>query len=152
MVIAGQSDSKLDGLAGAVHLPDDPARAYLASAQQDFSGTQPEATSPLLKAVSGEPDATSIRVKGSTRLVAHAASIDGVPYLFIANFEGLKGGEQLTPSVQNDVRIEVPSSFGTSMHLLPFLGEESILKGQQTGSRIAFVVPSIERGAVVWFK
>jgi hypothetical protein len=93
-----------------------------------------------------------MRVDGSKNLVAHAAYIDRVPYLFFANFDGLKPGEVLTPAVQQDVKIEVPSSFGTSMHLLPFLGIETVAVGSRVGEKTAFVIPRIERGAVVWFR
>ena len=121
LVITGQSDEKLNGLTKAVRLPDEPARVYLATAQKDFSSVTPAPASPLLSALT-EEGRNSIQVGGSTNLVAHAASIEAVPYIFMANFEGLKPGLNLTPATQRDVRIEVPSSFGTSMHLLPFLG------------------------------
>jgi hypothetical protein len=152
VVIAGDVDGKLSGLAGAIHLPDDPARQYLARAADDYGRTEVNLHSGLLDAVSVADTANSIKVAGTKNLVAHAATIDGVWFLFIANFEGLIAGEQLTPVAQTNIRVEVPASFGTSMHLLPFLGVESVLKGSRKGGRVSFVVPRIERGAVVWFK
>ena len=81
-----------------------------------------------------------------------ASTIEGSTYLFLANFAGIKAGETVTPTPQLDVRIDVPSHLGTSMHLLPYLGVESVLRGQRSGDGVTFVIPQIERGAVVWFK
>lgn len=37
------------------------------------------------------------------------------------------------------------------MHVLPFLGKESVVKGSSAGTKIQFEVPPLERGTVVWF-
>jgi hypothetical protein len=152
VVIAGEVDSELGGMAGAVHLRTDAALQYLAEAAKDYGGTEVDPHSELLDAVSTADTSASITVTGTKNLVAHATKIDGVPYLFIANFEGIIAGERLTPIAQRDIRIEVPASLGESIHVLPFLGVETVLKGSKTGERVSFVIPRIERGAVVWFK
>jgi hypothetical protein len=149
LVILGDSNPALIELTHAVRLSDDPARKYLAKAQTDMSATSPADSSELLSAVG---ESGPVHLEGSKTLVAHAATIGGVPYVFIANFDGLKAGELLTPHTQTNVHIEVPASFGQSMHLLPFLGNETVLRGQLKGGQISFTVPTIERGAVVWFK
>ena len=151
LVIAGQSDDKLKPEGNVVRLEDDPARQYLSAAAKDFSGTVPDSSSPLLKAINQE-EKDGIQVGGSKDLVAHAARIHAKPYLFLANFAGVKAGEQLTPTVQKDVRVEVPASFGESMHVLPFLGAETVVAGQPSGDRRSYVIPQIERGTIVWFQ
>lgn len=152
LVLSGESDSRLGDLPGAVKLSGDPAAAYLEQAQKNYEASEPKAGSDMLKAVDTPGSSNQIRVSGSKNLVAHAATLDGVPYLFLANFEGIKPGEQLTPTPQTNVKIDVPAGYGTSMHVLPFLGTESVLKGQASGSGTSFVIPAIERGSVVWFK
>lgn len=152
IVVTGAADSKLAGLTGVAKLSGDPAATYLEQAQKDYESSDPKAGSDLLKAVDMPRSSNQLQVGGSKNLVAHAATLDGVPYIFLANFEGIRPGEALTPTPQLNVKVDVPAGYGTSMHVLPFLGTESILKGQSTASGTSFVIPSIERGLVVWFK
>jgi hypothetical protein len=141
----------LSDLQGATRLPDDPARHYLAQAEKDFSTTNPDTEAAFLGAIDTPSEANNIHVSASQDVVVHASTIEGSTYMFLANFAGIKGGETETPNPQLNVRIDVPSHLGTSMHLLPYLGVESVLHGQQSGDRVTFVIPQIERGAVVWF-
>ena len=152
VLLTGESDSKLSDLQGATRLPDDPARQYLAQAEKDFSSANPDTEAAFLGAIDTSSKANNIHLSASQDVVVHASTIEGSTYLFLANFAGIKAGETVTPTPQLDVRIDVPSHLGTSMHLLPYLGVESVLRGQRSGDRVTFVIPQIERGAVVWFK
>jgi hypothetical protein len=38
------------------------------------------------------------------------------------------------------------------MHVLPFLGTETVVNGTRVGERESFAVPALERGMVVWFR
>ena len=78
--------------------------------------------------------------------------IDGKTYLFFANFSGITPGVNLTPTTQENVTVTLPDSAGTSMHVLPFLGVETVVKGTRTGERVSFVVPPMGRGTIVWFR
>jgi len=152
VLLTGESDSKLNDLKGAARLPDDPARHYLAQAEKDFSSAKPDAEAAFLTAIDGASKVNDIQINASQDVVVHASTIEGSTYLFLANFAGIKAGETVTPTPQLNVRIDVPSRLGTSMHILPYLGVESMLSGQGSGDRVTFIVPQIERGAVVWFK
>ena len=152
IVVTGAANSKLASLTGVAKLSGDPATTYLEQAQKDYESSDPKAGSDLLKAVDMPRSSNQVQVGGSKNLVAHAATLDGVPYIFLANFEGITPGEALAPTPQQNVKVDVPAGYGTSMHVLPFLGTESVLKGQSTTSGTSFVIPSIERGLVVWFK
>ncbi len=152
VVLTGTSDSGLGSLSGAVRLPDDPASHYLAQAEKDFASAEPGTAAELLRAVDGAAGSSDIKVSASKDVAAHAAAIDGVTYLFFANFAGIRVGEMLTPEVQKNVRISAPAKLGLSLHILPFLGVESVLHGQQAGERVNFVILQIERGTVAWFK
>ena len=152
LLMLGQTDSKLSSLQNTTSISDEPVKSYLTQAAKNYSLTDTQAQSQVLKALDSSKTASPISVSGSKSLVAHAAMLNGVPYIFIANFEGIRAGDQLTPTLQNDVTIDVPASYGTSMHLLPFLGTESVQKGKISSSRVSFIVPTIERGLIVWFK
>lgn len=152
VLLTGESDRTLSDLHGATRLPDDPARHYLAQAEKDFSSANPDTEAAFLGAIDTSSEANNIHVSASQDVVIHASTIEGSTYLFLANFAGIKAGETVTPTPQLNVRIDVPSHLGTSMHLLPYLGVESVLRGQRSGDRVTFVIPQIERGTVVWFK
>ena len=111
LVISGQSDNGLKVSKDVIRLPDDPARQYLSAAAKNFEATIPDADSPLLQAMT-ERSAASICIGGSKNLIAHAAMIHAKPYLFFANFEGIKAGEMPTPDPQKNVTVSVPSTFG----------------------------------------
>ena len=151
VVITGESNSGLGDLVNATRLPDDPALKYLKSAEHDFASARPEEQTAFLNAVgTGADDA--IQVKAGSDVVAHAMKIDGKTYLFFANFSGIKPGVNLTPTTQENITVTLPNSAGTSMHVLPFLGVETVVKGTRTGERVSFVVPPMERGTIVWFR
>ncbi len=151
VVINGESNSGLSDLVRATRLPDDPAQKYLEGAEHDYANARPEAQTAFLNAVgTGVDDA--IQVKAGSDVVAHAMRIDGKTYLFFANFSGIKPGVELTPMTQENVTVTLPDSLGTSMHVLPFLGVETMVKGTRTSERVSFVVPAMERGTVVWFR
>jgi len=148
LVITGAANASFDKMRGAQALPDDPARQYLESAEKDFNGTGPEKAHELLEALG---DVGSIKVDASPNLVVHAALISGSPYLFIANFAGIKPGEQLAPEPEV-VRVTVPASYGSTMHLLAYLGSETLLRGQRKGDTMQFTIPRVDRGAVASFQ
>jgi hypothetical protein len=39
---------------------------------------------------------------------------------------------------------------GDTLTFLPFLGETQVVKGEQKGGQVEFMLPPVERGAVVW--
>jgi hypothetical protein len=55
------------------------------------------------------------------------------------------------PTSQSGIRAMVPAGWGTRMHVLPFLGTESLVTGKFSGTKTLFRLPPVERGAVVWF-
>jgi hypothetical protein len=147
LVLTGQPDHKLDSIASAVRFPDKPEAEYLARAQRDFASIGPPSESAFLKTVEGD---SKVRVTASRNVVVHEAKIGGRLYLFFANFDGLKAGEVATPTVQHDVRVVVPSGFGKKLHVLPFLGVQSVIAGKVSGNEMEFAIPEIERGAIAW--
>jgi hypothetical protein len=37
------------------------------------------------------------------------------------------------------------------MHVLPFMGSESVVKGTSADAQLQFRLPPLERGTIVWF-
>ena len=151
IIITGHVDDKLEHLAKALRFPDDPAAVYLASAQLNFDSSAPSSDSPLLLAIGADSN-EMVRVEGSKNLIAHAANLHRRPYIFFANFDGLEAGAKLNPDLQRNIEVSVPTSFGNSMHFLPFLGSATTLRGEQRNGRMHYVIPQVERGAVAWFE
>jgi hypothetical protein len=151
VVIDGASNGGLSDLDHALRLPDDPARAYLADAARDYATAQPQGQIAFLKGV-GPGDEDAVQLNAGRDVVAHAMRIDGKTYLFFSNFSGIKAGVELTPAIQTNVSVTVPVRLGATMHVLPFLGTETVVNGTRVGERESFAVPALERGMVVWFR
>jgi hypothetical protein len=150
LVLTGSSDSKLDSVKSAVRFPSRPEVDYLTTAQKDFAALDPSSGGKLLQAIKTDSD---VRVLASKNVVAHEAVIDKRTYLFLANFDGLKAGEMETPTTQRDVRVIAPVRMGRTLHVLPFMGTETLVEGKASpnGDGVEFRIPELERGAVAWF-
>jgi hypothetical protein len=147
LVITGHPDSKLADLNKASLFPDAPERKYLTSAEADFDHPDAGAAADLFGAlqIPGE-----IEVNASPRVVVHLARIGTRRYIFLANFDGLKPGEIATPLPQSGIQITLHVKPGAQLHILPFMGDESVLSGKPEGRDIRFTLPTLDRGAVAW--
>ena len=85
-------------------------------------------------------------------VVAHIASVNGAPHIFLANFGGLVPLKIAVPTPETNVRISIPDGKAGMLHVLPFLGEDRSVQGERHEGRIVFVLPALERGAVAWFE
>jgi hypothetical protein len=148
LVLIGQTDAKLNNITAAVRFSDCPERRYLESASTHFVTVRPSEQPALLHAIEGHPE---LQIIAPRDVVAHAATIEGTSYIFFANFTGLQAGKIATPTSQSGIRITVPERIGTRMHVLPFLGRESIVSGRRADTNLQFQLPTLERGTVVWF-
>jgi hypothetical protein len=148
VVLTGHANAKLQDISNATRFSDTPERAYLTAAEADFQGPETAAAKEFLSSLHLAPD--TVTVTASRNVVAHVATIGSRPYIFLANFDGLKPGETATPRTQHDVEITMDAPAGTQLHLLPFLGEESVISGTQRAGQMQFTLPALERGAVAW--
>ena len=150
VVLTGQTDAKLGDLHDATRYPDAPERAYLKSAEADFQGPDTDAAKEFLAGLHLAAD--KVTVTASRNVVAHVATIGVHPYIFLANFDGLKAGEIATPRTQRDIQITMEAPAGTQLHLLPFMGVEQVITGKQLEGQVQFTLPAVERGAVAWMQ
>jgi hypothetical protein len=147
LVLTGRPDAKLDDIAAA-RFPDSPERSYLETASKDLDAAKPSDQTALLHAIEDHPE---IEITAPRDVVAHAAMINGTTYIFFANFTGLQAGVVGTPTSQPGIGIAVPNRLGTRMHVLPFMGNETVVKGTSADAQIRFQLPPLERGTVIWF-
>jgi hypothetical protein len=50
----------------------------------------------------------------------------------------------------NETRLTIPAARGTVLTFVPFLGEARVVRGEKKGDNVEFVLPALERGAIVW--
>jgi len=72
--------------------------------------------------------------------------------VFLANFDGLRGGSNPIQTPQNGVTVTVKSSGDLKGSFLPFLGDAQAVKGVHSGDSVTFTLPTITRGAVFWYE
>ena len=150
VVLTGHADPKLSDLSSAQRFPDAPERAYLHAAAADFGAPDTSAATDFLNSL--HLSAGKVTVTASRNVVVHVAASGPRTYIFLANFDGLKPGEIATPRTQHDVQISVEAPEGTQLHVLPFLGKESLISGKPTAGKLNFKLPALERGAVAWIE
>jgi hypothetical protein len=148
VVLTGHPDPKLQDLPTATRYPDAPERAYLKAAEADFNAPDTPAATDFLSSLNLTSD--KVTVTASRNVVAHVSTIAGRPYIFLANFDGLEAGKIATPRTQRDIQITLDATEGKQLHVLPFLGVESVIPGKQRGEQMQFTLPAVDRGAVAW--
>jgi hypothetical protein len=150
LIATGIPHSRLAGITDhALLFPEKPDAEYLQRAQREFSTAEPENESKFLQAIA---TSTEIGILAPKNVVAYVAKSGSRTCIFFANFDGLKGGENETPTPQHDIRVTAPVRMGTTLHVLPFLGEEGVVDGQPLGNEVRFAIPVLDRGAVAWFE
>jgi hypothetical protein len=146
LVVTGMDATGL--AAGALtRFPDCPGRAYLADLEKDFTTADPSRGAAFLSALA--PD-SRVRVDASSSVATHVARVDGKVHVFFASFKGLVAGQSAVQAAEQGVRVTVPAAGATQAWFLPFLGDAQAVKGQRRGADLVFVLPDIQKGAVVW--
>jgi hypothetical protein len=155
----------LDAFRGStLILPDvrvlgDPERAALRSqaargtrlitTRADVAGlARPSSVEDVLAAL---PD-QDVRIDASTAVVTEVARVSGKAHIFFANFAGLVGGQNAVQTPQKDIRVSVPAAAAHKAWFLPFLGEAVEVQGHDQNGRLVFVLPEIQKGAIVWLE
>jgi hypothetical protein len=147
LVLTGHPDAKLNDLSKAHLFPDSPERAYLKSAEADFDHADPAKAAALMRTLR---ISSGVDITASRNVVAHAATIGTRHYIFFANFDGLKAGEVATPRTQRNIEIKFDGHPASQLHVLPFLGQESVVSSKPEGNGVRFTLPVLDRAAVAW--
>ena len=85
-------------------------------------------------------------------MATQIARVDGKVHVFFANFKGLVPGQNAVQTPEQGIRITVPAASAGKAWFLPFLGEAQEVEGQRQDANLVFVLPDVQKGAVVWFE
>jgi len=137
-----------DGMASSekmAHLDSDSTAGYVQSLEKDFAAARPPSDLLAATEVSAE-----ITIDAPSTVAANFASVRGKPHIFLANFGGLEPNKTAIPTSAKGVRVTLPAAMGDTLTFLPFLGGAQTVHGEMKGGKVEFVLPAVERGAVVW--
>ncbi|HEX5235823.1 MAG TPA: hypothetical protein VFW25_10890 [Silvibacterium sp.] len=149
IVLTGRVENRLRKLANSVEFSGGTEVRYLKAAEKDFPTSEPSSAPRLLHAIATQ---SGVQVSASKNVVVHEARLGGRTFLFLANFDGIRAGENLDPTPQHDIQVLAPGALGHTLHLLPFLGTESVIHGTVSSDEVEFRIPVLERGTVAWFE
>jgi hypothetical protein len=146
IVATGAVSEELLGQTNLTHVADSPGARYMGAAESHFEDCSPGSEKPFLDSLHGG----EIRVKASPMVATQIASVDGEVHVFLANFQGLRAKENAVQTQESGGDVTVPGK--VKGHFLPFLGEETTIKGRFGSGSTLFHLPDIAKGAVVWFE
>jgi hypothetical protein len=150
LIVTGTDATDLPASDAVRRFPECPGSAYLANLEKDFLKTTPAASADFITAL---PRDQTVRIEASSSVTTEIASVDGKLHIFFANFDGLVAGQHAVQTPQKGIRVSLPADGGTGRGwFLPFLGEPAELHGQRQNGTLVFVLPEVQKGAVVWFE
>jgi hypothetical protein len=94
----------------------------------------------------------AVQIESSPLVFAQAATVDGTPHVFLANFDGLEPNRKLTQTPQTGVRVTFLAGRPRKVRVLPFLGEVQEIPANWSDGRVACTLPPIDKGMVVWIE
>lgn len=146
IVITGHDETGLPASEKIIHFENCPAKEFLGGLRADFAkGSQRQPTK-LSQALQVRHD---LEVDAPSTVASNFGEVDGKPQIFLANFGGLVPGKIAVPELAHGIKVRVSAAKGDSLTYLPFLGETQTLKGVRHGEQLEFVLPDLERGAIV---
>ena len=79
-------------------------------------------------------------------MATQIARVDGKLHIFFASFKGLVPKENAIQTPEEGIRVSLVTTQDHRAWFLPFLGE---VEGKRQDSNLVFVLPAVEKGAVV---
>lgn len=149
LVITGEDPTQLGNAENVVRFESDTGAEYFAALKNNFESTKPEREQAFIDALKAS---SSIRVSASARMASSIAQVEGEPHVFFANFAGLRAGENPVQTPERGVRVEVSGIGKSQGFFLPFMGEVSTVQGAVDNGAVTFTLPTIEKGAVFWWR
>jgi hypothetical protein len=150
MVITGADAAQLGNSPSVIRIATCPGKRYMAALEKDFEHASPDSERIFLESVKGSD---AVRIKAGPQVATSIArTSDGHIHCFLANFTGLRGGENPVATVQNDVEVTVRSDSQGKGYFLPFLGSVQTINGTRLKECVRFSLPPIARGAVFWYE
>ncbi len=147
IVSTGKSPQLPCNTAGITCFPNSPQTIYYETLQKDFSAAIPGPWQELQPLLDGQRD---IAVEAPATVATNFGRVGSVPHIFLANFTGIVPGKTVIPAQVAGIRVKIPAAMGDSVSFLPFMGEVQTVHGTRQGDTMEFVLPPVERSAVVW--
>jgi hypothetical protein len=147
LILTGKNATGFPLSPGVKEVAEDPGARYLANLEKDFASGLATLPVDFLNEIH---TTSTIKIDAPATIAINMALVDGTPHAFLANFGGLVPSKVAVPASASGIRMTVPTKLGSSLAFLPFLGEMQVVKGTQNGQVTEFVLPAVERGAVVW--
>ena len=85
-------------------------------------------------------------------MATQIARLDGKLHIFFASFKGLVAKQNAVQTPEKGVRVSLAIAADRKAWFLPFLGEAIEIHGERHAGELVFVLPDIQKGAVVWFE
>ena len=97
----------------------------------------------------GLPD--QVRVDASPAVATDIARVGGKLHIFFANSMASSAGRCRADAAAG-IRVSIPAAGTGKAWFLPFLGEAVAIQGEHHDGEVVFVLPDVQKGAVVWFE
>jgi hypothetical protein len=146
IVITGHDETGLAASEKIIHFENCPAKEFLGGLRADFTKGSQRQPAKLSQALQVRHD---LEVDAPSTVASNFGEVAGKPQIFLANFGGLVPGKIAVPELAHGIKVRVSAAKGDSLTYLPFLGETQTLKGVRHGEQLEFVLPDLERGAIV---
>jgi alpha-galactosidase len=149
LVVTGVDATGLPTSASLKSFPACPARAYLSELEKAFETADSAPTDAFIAALA--PD-SSVRIEAPSSVATQIARVDGKLHIFFANFKGLVANQNAVQTPQKGIRVRLAIDDDRRGWFLPFLGTPVEMHGERQGRELVFVLPDVQKGAVVWFE
>jgi hypothetical protein len=146
LIVLGQNVTGIPSTKVTVFSPD-PAQAFYQTLGHDFQDATQKPPKQFLEAIQPKSELT---LEAPLTVAANFGLVDGMPHVFLANFTGLVPNKVAVPTPVSDIRVTTTAARGKVLTFLPFLGEPQVLRGETKGDKVEFVLPPVDRGAVIW--
>jgi hypothetical protein len=145
ILVTGQNGVGLTAAANVELFPDCPCRRYQRSLDANLEKADPHQEKDFLAALRHQGE---IEITASPRVATSIAMVDGKPHIFLANFDGLRGGKNAVPTPQKDITLRLRTR--ATVRYLPFLGSTQEIRGTREGDQFVYRLPDVARGGAAW--
>ncbi|HUL32608.1 MAG TPA: hypothetical protein VL128_01885 [Candidatus Eisenbacteria bacterium] len=147
LLITGKNATGIAPSSKVKFMDTQPGASYFEELEKDFLAAPSKMPKGLLESIKA---GNKITLTAPTTMAANFAEVSGAPHIYLANFGGLVPNKVADPTPAKPVRVSIPEKMGSTIVFLPFLGKKQTIQGTRNGERMEFLLPAVERGAVVW--
>ena len=115
----------------------------------DFNAVRKAFVDEVVKVSGYKP---AVEIEASPFVATQIASVGGVTRVFLANYKGLKAGQNAVQMPEKNVKVIFHSNKKGAIYVLPFLGQMQKIQGESKNGTVTAVIPEITKGAVIWME